>query len=107
MAIRTSPSVEVSRLPQQAASWRLRRRAVADEGAFNIPSAPILIPPGPWKEIDGSVTAPKGFKAQGRPADSFLSARLSHGQALAERCCNARRIPTFASLSTFSVVHQG
>lgn len=51
-------------------------RAAADEGAFDIPAAPILIPPGPWKEIDGSVTAPKGFKAQGvaehRPLDCLM-----------------------------------
>ena len=40
-------------------------QAAAGESAFDIPAAPILIPPGPWKEIDGSVTAPKGFKAQG------------------------------------------
>lgn len=37
----------------------------AAEPAFAIPAAPILIPKGPWKEIDGCVTAPKGFKAQG------------------------------------------
>ena len=34
--------------------------------AFDIPAAPILIPKGPWKEVDGCVCAPKGFKAQGR-----------------------------------------
>lgn len=33
---------------------------------FDIPAAPILLPEGPWKEIDGCVCAPKGFKAQGR-----------------------------------------
>lgn len=36
------------------------------EGEFSIPAAPVLIPKGPWKEIDGCVCAPKGFKAQGR-----------------------------------------
>ncbi|KAL6780331.1 NAGS1 [Auxenochlorella protothecoides x Auxenochlorella symbiontica] len=34
-------------------------------GSFDIPAAPILIPEGPWKVIDGGVTAPAGFKAQG------------------------------------------
>lgn len=34
-------------------------------GDFSIPAAPILIPEGPWKEIEGCVCAPKGFKAQG------------------------------------------
>ena len=33
---------------------------------FDIPAAPILIPKGPWKAVDGSVNAPKGFKAQGQ-----------------------------------------
>lgn len=37
----------------------------AVDGEFGIPAAPILIPEGPWKEIDGCVNAPKGFKAQG------------------------------------------
>lgn len=32
---------------------------------FDIPAAPILLPEGPWKEIEGCVCAPKGFKAQG------------------------------------------
>lgn len=34
-------------------------------GDFSIPSAPIMIPEGPWKEIEGCICAPKGFKAQG------------------------------------------
>lgn len=33
--------------------------------SFDIPQAPVLISPGPWREIDGCVCAPKGFKAQG------------------------------------------
>ena len=50
----------------QGAGRRLRLQAeAAADPAFNIPAAPILIPKGPWKEIDGCVTAPKGFKAQG------------------------------------------
>lgn len=32
---------------------------------FDIPAAPILLPKGPWKAVEGSVNAPKGFKAQG------------------------------------------
>ena len=34
-------------------------------GSFDIPAAPILVPEGSWKEIHGSICAPKGFKAQG------------------------------------------
>ena len=37
----------------------------APSSAFDIPAAPILIPEGPWTEVEGSVNAPKGFKAQG------------------------------------------
>lgn len=35
------------------------------QSEFDIPAAPILLPKGPWKAIEGSVNAPKGFKAQG------------------------------------------
>jgi hypothetical protein len=41
------------------------------KGSFDIPAAPILIPPGPWQEVEGGVLAAKGFKAQGRPASPF------------------------------------
>ena len=34
---------------------------------FDIPAAPILIPEGPWEEVEGSVNAASGFKAQGIP----------------------------------------
>lgn len=36
-------------------------------GSFDIPAAPLskLLPKGPWEMIDGSVTAPLGFSAQG------------------------------------------
>lgn len=36
-------------------------------GSFDIPAAPnsLLIPKGPWEEIEGSVCAAKGFQAQG------------------------------------------
>ena len=43
----------------------LCRAMAAPTSAFDIPAAPILIPKGPWKEVDGCVCAPKGFKAQG------------------------------------------
>ncbi len=43
----------------------LRADAAAPQHAFDIPAAPILIPAGPWQEVDGSVCAAKGFKAQG------------------------------------------
>ncbi|KAA0044074.1 arginine biosynthesis bifunctional protein ArgJ [Cucumis melo var. makuwa] len=36
-----------------------------NETANYLPQAPILIPDGPWKQIDGGVTAAKGFKAAG------------------------------------------
>ena len=42
------------------------------QGEFSVPAAPILIPEGPWKEVEGSVCAPKGFKAQGAALSSFL-----------------------------------
>lgn len=35
------------------------------EASNYVPAAPIFIPDGPWKEIPGGVTAPKGFKAAG------------------------------------------
>ncbi|DBA76908.1 TPA: hypothetical protein ACH3X1_009508 [Trebouxia sp. C0004] len=35
------------------------------QSEFDIPAAPITLPKGPWKAIEGSVNAPKGFKAQG------------------------------------------
>ena len=35
---------------------------------FDIPAAPILIPEGPWVEVEGSVNAASGFKAQGKHA---------------------------------------
>lgn len=41
-----------------------------EETTFSIPAAPILIPKGPWTEVNGCVCAPKGFRAQGgRTAD--------------------------------------
>ncbi len=50
-------------------------RAAAD-AAFDIPAAPILIPEGPWKEVEGSVNAAKGFKAQGVEICVVLNAFL-------------------------------
>ena len=49
----------------QVARGGVRVLAADIPGDFSIPAAPILIPEGPWKEIDGCVCAPKGFKAQG------------------------------------------
>lgn len=50
--------------------WRRARASTivcskTDTASGYIPAAPILLPDGPWKEIPGSVTAPKGFKAAG------------------------------------------
>ncbi|PSC69634.1 arginine biosynthesis bifunctional chloroplastic-like [Micractinium conductrix] len=51
--------------PRQTQARSVRVAAADIPGDFSIPAAPILIPAGPWKEIDGCVCAPKGFKAQG------------------------------------------
>lgn len=32
---------------------------------YDFPSAPILLPEGPWTQVSGGVTAPSGFKAAG------------------------------------------
>lgn len=48
----------------------------APTSAFDIPPAPILIPEGPWKEVEGSVNAAKGFKAQGDRHTPFHSTAL-------------------------------
>lgn len=32
---------------------------------FSMESAPLLIPEGPWREVEGSVLAPAGFTANG------------------------------------------
>eukprot|EP00271_Cylindrocystis_brebissonii_P010295 TRINITY_DN26454_c0_g1_i1.p1 TRINITY_DN26454_c0_g1~~TRINITY_DN26454_c0_g1_i1.p1 ORF type:complete len:517 (+),score=103.82 TRINITY_DN26454_c0_g1_i1:52-1551(+) len=54
----------------QRAILPVTRAVVAQEDAATtagsfIPAAPILLPPGPWKEIPGGVCAAKGFKAVG------------------------------------------
>lgn len=36
-----------------------------NEASTYIPAAPIFLPEGPWQQIPGGVTAPKGFKAAG------------------------------------------
>lgn len=33
--------------------------------SFDIPAAPDLVPEGPWRQIEGSINAPKGFKSSG------------------------------------------
>ncbi|KAK9811287.1 hypothetical protein WJX72_001202 [[Myrmecia] bisecta] len=53
-----SCSHRVQATPTQAST-------AAAQSAFDIPAAPILIPEGPWKEVEGCVCAPKGFRAQG------------------------------------------
>ena len=50
----------------------LCRAMAAPTSAFDIPAAPILIPKGPWKEVDGCVCAPKGFKAQGKQSTTIF-----------------------------------
>ncbi|KAL6907470.1 hypothetical protein ACP4OV_002509 [Aristida adscensionis] len=46
-----------------AARARVVCAAVPAEGY--VPAAPILLPDGPWKQVEGGVTAAKGFKAAG------------------------------------------
>ena len=47
----------------------MRVAAAAVEGIgpenFQIPAAPDLVPEGPWKAVEGSINAPKGFKSAG------------------------------------------
>ena len=54
----------------------LCRAMAAPTSAFDIPAAPILIPKGPWKEVNGCVCAPKGFKAQGEQNTTMHSGGL-------------------------------
>ena len=59
-----------TRLPQvQRRHAAAAAAAAAPQHAFDIPAAPILIPDGPWREVDGSVCAAKGFKAQGETGE--------------------------------------
>jgi len=51
--------------PRHSRILRKLTTASAIPGSFDIPAAPVLIPSGPWKEIEGCVCAPKGFQAQG------------------------------------------
>lgn len=57
------PSAQAAR---RDARHTLRALGGNTDMTFSIPAAPILIPNGPWKEIDGCVCAPKGFRAQGK-----------------------------------------
>lgn len=43
----------------------LAKSSTANEASNYIPSAPIFLPEGPWQQIEGGVTAAKGFKAAG------------------------------------------
>jgi hypothetical protein len=57
-----------SLLPRQKACLlpnMCRVNASLDAKLFQMQSAPLLIPPGDWEEIKGSITAPKGFQASG------------------------------------------
>ncbi|XP_022145569.1 arginine biosynthesis bifunctional protein ArgJ, chloroplastic [Momordica charantia] len=45
-------------------NFRVFAVATSDAATY-LPEAPILIPDGPWKQIDGGVSAAKGFKAAG------------------------------------------
>jgi len=33
--------------------------------SFDIPASPNLVPDGPWRQVEGSINAPKGFKSSG------------------------------------------
>jgi len=48
----------------RAAPSRVVVCSVASTEGF-ISAAPILLPDGPWKQVEGGVTAAKGFKAAG------------------------------------------
>lgn len=68
-------------MPQARRHWRRAARAAGgnQEMTFSIPAAPILIPKGPWKEIDGCVCAPKGFQAQGGLSQTRLQCYRARG----------------------------
>jgi hypothetical protein len=68
----------------QAAPHRghlVRAGAGSDEASFSIPAAPILIPKGPWTEVDGCVCAPRGFRAQGDAAVGCEATTMTLPQA--------------------------
>ncbi|GJN31078.1 hypothetical protein PR202_gb19433 [Eleusine coracana subsp. coracana] len=52
------------RMSSPAAPHRVVVCSAASAEGF-IPAAPILLPEGPWKQVEGGVTAAKGFKAAG------------------------------------------
>ncbi|GJN08256.1 hypothetical protein PR202_ga26162 [Eleusine coracana subsp. coracana] len=52
------------RMSSPAAPRRVVVCSAASAEGF-IPAAPILLPEGPWKQVEGGVTAAKGFKAAG------------------------------------------
>ncbi|KGN58890.1 arginine biosynthesis bifunctional protein ArgJ, chloroplastic [Cucumis sativus] len=58
------PSLKFSTFQSHKTSFRVFSVAT-NETANYLPQAPILIPDGPWKQIDGGVSAAKGFKAAG------------------------------------------
>ncbi|ONL96680.1 Arginine biosynthesis bifunctional protein ArgJ, chloroplastic Glutamate N-acetyltransferase Amino-acid acetyltransferase Arginine biosynthesis bifunctional protein ArgJ alpha chain Arginine biosynthesis bifunctional protein ArgJ beta chain [Zea mays] len=71
-----------SRIPLQPRPFRMNSRAapsrvvvcsVASTEGF-ISAAPILLPDGPWKQVEGGVTAAKGFKAAGAFTTNVVAA---------------------------------
>ncbi|CAM6125984.1 unnamed protein product [Calypogeia fissa] len=54
---------------QQGSAVRLTRATLVEgnvsQTVYEFPSAPILLPEGPWTQIPGGVTAASGFKAAG------------------------------------------
>jgi hypothetical protein len=61
-----------------------------EESTFSIAAAPILIPKGPWTEVEGCVCAPKGFRAQGSyTAECVPSQQQASGpDACSLACCH-------------------
>ncbi|XP_031374737.1 arginine biosynthesis bifunctional protein ArgJ, chloroplastic [Punica granatum] len=62
------PGIKLPRLSPSKLSPRSFRVCIASslmEASRYIPSAPILLPEGPWKQILGGVTAAEGFRASG------------------------------------------
>lgn len=71
---REAPSLSVKRTvpvkkTQQESAVRLARATLVEgnvsQTVYDFPSAPILLPEGPWTQIPGGVTAASGFKAAG------------------------------------------
>eukprot|EP00897_Mesotaenium_endlicherianum_P005664 jgi/Mesen1/5125/ME000255S04100 len=61
---RTAATTIMKRKPTGARAAVASEEAAIEAGAF-IPSAPILLPEGPWTQVEGGVTAARGFRAAG------------------------------------------